>query len=70
MKTLKHWELAGQDDAGVDLRVDGKHLFSLRVLEQGLVRVFIQRNGELALDRTWSIAPQNSTAPENSTAHK
>ena len=65
MKTLKHWELAGQDDAGVDLRVDGKHLFSLRVLEQGLVRVFIQRNGELALDRTWSIAPQNSTAPLN-----
>jgi len=35
MKTLKHWELARQDDAGVDLRVDGKHLFSLRVLEQG-----------------------------------
>ena len=59
MKTLKHWELAGQDEAGVDLRVDGKHLFSLRVLEQGLIRVFIQRNGELALDRTWSIAPQN-----------
>ena len=59
MKTLKHWELAGHHDAGVDLRVEGKHLFCLRVLEQGLIRVFIQRNGELALDRTWSIAPQN-----------
>src|SRR5688572_4879890 len=62
MKTLKHWELAGQDEAGVDLRVDGKHLFSLRVLEQGLFRVFIQRNGELALDRTWSIAPDKGNA--------
>ena len=52
MKTLKYWELAGKHDAGVDLRVDGKHLFCLRVLEHGLIRVFIQRNGELALDRT------------------
>jgi len=57
MKTLKHWVLAAQDAAGVELRVDDQHLFCLRVLEQGLFRVLVQRRGELALDRTWSIAP-------------
>ena len=58
MKTLKHWVLAKQDAAGVELLVDDKHIFCLRVLEQGLCRVLIKRRGELALDRTWSIAPQ------------
>jgi alpha-glucosidase len=27
------------------------------VLEENLFRVLIKRKGELALDRTWSIAP-------------
>ncbi|GBU11960.1 glucosidase [Enterobacterales bacterium] len=57
MKTLKHWVLAAQDAAGIELLVDEQHIFCLRVLEQGLFRVVIKRRGELALDRTWSIAP-------------
>lgn len=28
MKTLKHWVLAAQDAAGVELRVDDQHLFA------------------------------------------
>ena len=58
MKTLKHWELEQRHEAGVDLRVDGKHIFSLRVLEEGLFRVLLLRHGESELNRTWSIAPQ------------
>lgn len=58
MKTLKHWVLAAQDAAGIELLVDEQHIFCLRVLEQGLFRVVIKRRGELAVDRTWSIAPE------------
>ena len=57
MKTLKNWTLAGQYADRIELRVDEQHLFCLYVLEETLFRVLIKRNGELALDRTWSIAP-------------
>ncbi|WP_127957877.1 TIM-barrel domain-containing protein [Serratia microhaemolytica] len=58
MKTLKHWTLAGQYANHIELLVDQQHLFCLYVLENDLFRVLIKRHGELALDRTWSIAPQ------------
>jgi alpha-glucosidase len=64
MKTLKHWELEKRHEAGIDLRVDGKHIMSLRVLEQGLFRVLLQREGRLELNRTWSIAPQEDVPVE------
>lgn len=58
MKTLKHWTLVGQHADRIELHVDDAHLFCLYVLEQDLFRVLIKRNGELALNRTWSIAPE------------
>jgi alpha-glucosidase len=58
MKTLKNWTLAGQYADRIELLVDERHLFCLYVLENHLCRVLIKRSGELALGRTWSIAPQ------------
>lgn len=58
MKTLKNWVLAQKTAEFIELCVDKKHLFRLYVLEQGLCRVLIKQHGELALDRTWSIAPE------------
>lgn len=58
MKTLKNWTLAKQDENQVILTLDGKHSLHLYVLEEKLFRVLIKRQQGLALDRTWSIAPQ------------
>jgi alpha-glucosidase len=59
MKTLKNWTLAKQDDSQVILTLDGKHSLHLYVLEEKLFRVLIKRQQGLALDRSWSIAPQH-----------
>ena len=59
MKTLKNWSLAGSDAHHVALTVDGKHTLCLYVLESGMFRVAIKRQGAYTLDRTWSIAPQS-----------
>lgn len=58
MKTLKNWVLHHQGSDHVELKVDDRHLFRIYVLEPALFRVLIKRNGELALGRTWSIAPE------------
>lgn len=58
MKILKNWVLNQQTQAFVEINVDDQHLFRLYVLENDLFRVLIKRKGELALDRTWSIAPE------------
>jgi alpha-glucosidase len=58
MKTLKHWSLHQQLEHHVELTVDGQHTLCLYVLEENLFRVLLKRQGQLALDRTWSIAPQ------------
>ena len=58
MKTLKHWSLHQQLKHHVELTVDGQHTLCLYVLEENLFRVLLKRQGQLALDRTWSIAPQ------------
>ncbi len=57
MKALKSWVLHRQLDSGIELLVDQQHVFCISVLEEKLFRVLIQKNGQLALDRTWSIAP-------------
>lgn len=59
MKTLKNWTLVSQSNEGIELLVDDRHRFCLYVLENDLFRVLIKRDGELALNRTWSIAPRN-----------
>ncbi|MCT4716453.1 glycoside hydrolase family 31 protein [Enterobacteriaceae bacterium H18W14] len=59
MKTLKNWTLLKSDAHHVELSVDGKHRLCLYVLEQGMFRILIKRENKLALNRTWSIAPQN-----------
>lgn len=59
MKTLKNWTLLKSDANHVELSVDGKHRLNLFVLEQGMFRVLIKRENKLALNRTWSIAPEN-----------
>ncbi|UYU33099.1 glycoside hydrolase family 31 protein [Siccibacter colletis] len=58
MKTLKNWTTEHTDAHRVVLNVDGQHQLCLYVLEPNLFRVLIKRKGELALDRTWSIATQ------------
>lgn len=58
MKALKDWTLLHQRSDHIELKVDGKHLFRLYILEPALFRVLVKRSGELALDRTWSIAPK------------
>jgi alpha-glucosidase len=59
MKTLKNWTLLKSDAHRVELSVDGKHRLCLYVLEQSMFRVLIKRENKLALNRTWSIAPEN-----------
>ena len=57
-ETLKHWSLHQQLEHHVELTVDGQQTLCLYVLEENLFRVLLKRQGQLALDRTWSIAPQ------------
>lgn len=61
MKTLKNWTLQQQLTDRIELNVDNRHCFCLYVLEQDLFRVLIKQNNQLALDRTWTIAPDNDT---------
>lgn len=59
MKTLKNWILKSNNNNCIELTVDGQHTFCLYVLETDLLRILIKRDDKLALDRTWSIAPEN-----------
>ncbi|WP_417524676.1 TIM-barrel domain-containing protein [Marinovum sp.] len=58
MKTLQIWALDARHDSGVDLRVEGNHLLSIRTLEQDLIRVSLKKHGTWRLDRTWCVAPE------------
>ena len=58
MKTLKNWTIDTQSANHLELLVDNQHRLCLYVLEENLFRVLIKRKGQLALDRTWSIAPE------------
>ncbi len=59
MKTLKTWTLHQQAAHFVELKTEQRHFLRIYVLESGLMRVLLKRDGELALNRTWSIAPQD-----------
>ncbi len=56
-ENAENWTLHKQSAHHVELLVDGQHILCLYVLEENLFRVLLKRKGELALDRTWSIAP-------------
>lgn len=61
MKILKNWSLLSSDAHHVELAVEGSHRLCLYVLESGMFRVLLKRRNQLALDRTWSIAPEGET---------
>lgn len=54
----ENWTVDKQSAHHLELLVDNQHRLCLYVLEENLFRVLIKRKGELTLDRTWSIAPQ------------
>lgn len=57
MKALKNWEFGTRSENGIELRVEGRHLLLIRVLENDLIRVSLLKNGHYRLPRTWAIAP-------------
>ena len=57
MKTLKNWTLDHENPDGITLSVEDRHLLHIIVLEDDIWRVWLQKNGETALDRTWLISP-------------
>lgn len=57
MKPLKTWILQSVHENGVDLLVDDRHLLTIFVLEDALVRVVLRKDGVFRLGRTWAIAP-------------
>ncbi|KZL27740.1 glycoside hydrolase family 31 protein [Pseudovibrio sp. Ad37] len=63
MKTLGKWSYIATEQNRVDLLVDNKHLLSLFVLEDKLVRVLLRKNGEFRQGRTWSITPAETPVP-------
>jgi alpha-glucosidase len=57
MKCIKTWRLLGQQDNRIDIECDGRHILHIFVLEKDMIRVLVKKQGELRLNRTWSIAP-------------
>lgn len=57
MKPLRSWALERQSNTGVTLRVDGRHLLHVAVLDAQLFRVSLQKDAAWRLDRSWTIAP-------------
>lgn len=63
MKTLRTWSHVGTEQNRVDLLVDEKHLLSLFVLEDKMIRVLLRKNGQLRQGRAWSITPDETPVP-------
>lgn len=57
MENLTHWQLHKRSRESVTLLVNERHLFTIYLLEQTMMRILIQKEGRLALNRSWSIAP-------------
>ena len=57
MKCLKIWALEAETTTGVILRVEGRHLLHISVLEENRFRVSLQKDAEWRLERTWTVAP-------------
>ena len=60
MQTLKNWTLDHENPDGITLSVEDRHLLHIIVLEDDIWRVWLQKNGETALDRTWLISPPDA----------
>lgn len=65
MQTLKNWTLDHENPDGITLSVEDRHLLHIIVLEDDIWRVWLQKNGETTLDRTWLISPP--AAPNDET---
>ncbi len=63
MKTLKHWRVAHIDEHQAVLDVEEKHQLCITLLEPGMFRVSLKRQGNWSLDRTWSVAPGGEDTP-------
>lgn len=63
MKTLKHWRVAHIDEHQAVLDVEEKHQLCITLLEPGMFRVSLKRQGKWSLDRTWSVAPGEEDTP-------
>lgn len=63
MKPLIDFTLISQEEQGITLLCNGQHLLHLFVLEEHLMRVWLQPFGQTRLDRSWIISPE--TAPTN-----
>ncbi len=63
MKTLRKWSYIKTEQNRINLKVDEKHLLSLFVLEDKLVRVLLRKNGEFRQRQTWSITPAETPMP-------
>ena len=57
MQTLKNWTLDHENPDGITLSVEDRHLLHIIVLEDDIWRVWLQKNGETTLDRSWLISP-------------
>lgn len=57
MKTLKHWQLLAVENNRIDIACDNKHVMHIFVLEQNMFRILIKNKGELRLNKTWTVAP-------------
>lgn len=64
MKTLHSLQLTEQHANGVTLSIDGKHTLHILALEEDIFRVWLQKNGQSALNRTWLVSPEAAPAPE------
>ena len=60
MQTLKNWKLDHENPDGITLSVEDRHLLHIIVLEDDIWRIWLQKNGETALDRTWLISPPDA----------
>ena len=57
MKTLRDWNVNRRTAAGVELLVENRHLLRVAVLETGLFRISLLKDGVWRLDRTWTVTP-------------
>ncbi len=50
-------------DSGITATIDDRHRLDVEVLDTNLARVWIRRDGQAALDRTWSVVSGGQDVP-------